>query len=690
MTIPVRVRDRASGIPAPVHVASAASVAIASFFILVWSPHPWGWEGFDHYHDLGLLLARGGAFPTTDVPWGYAYFLAPFYRLFGDRPWIPLLAQAALNGLVPILLYRLVALEFDRRSAVVAAVLAGFLSFNTVYASTQSSDAVCTVLFLAGLLAFAEGRGRIAAFAAAGALLGVAAQFRPNLVMLPPALGAAYLLTRPRNRKKIVQVAACLAGAAVVLMPWTIRNYRLLGLVLPTSTHGGVQWWYGTLQSGPYLKSRVYNPRNAFEFSAFDYSSAAGRPLLVTADIPHCAPPSPGSIALVYWTDRQPEPVRLAPARAGAREFAWQVPGQPIPTVLYYFVDAQWAPNEETPSGLAARLPEGGANRPAIHFISDAHLDDLDVHGDLLDVFDVIRIVRGFAWREPLPDADRLDLDGDGRISEADVRQAVDVLLRSRTGLLFPEGAVDTLRVDDTRAVITLKDRSTLTVPRAFSGRLSDIVSEGEYSRALVRAAVPFWKIPELVGATPADDRTCHALRNLAVNRAFHLAEPDAMRRYTALAWDNIRRDPTAYLASCAYRAWRLFIVQGTEDRSTTYQYRGSRLVYTAGTVLSVTYLILLAAGVVLAVRQHRPVLVLGAPILYVPLTIAWFLTNMRYTVTVQPLVFAFIALVLVALFDRARNGRARRLSPDSYSQSRERSRSASATDGDVAVRRTY
>src|SRR5712691_1443836 len=150
----MRWLDRVLDSTASVRLAAALSVAVALVFIFVRAPHPWGWEGFDHYHDLGRLLARGAPFPTTDVPWGYAYFLAPFYRVFGDRPWIPLVAQALLNGLVPFLVYRLVSLEFDRRIAVAAALLTGALSFNTVYASTQSSDAVCTVIFVAALLAF--------------------------------------------------------------------------------------------------------------------------------------------------------------------------------------------------------------------------------------------------------------------------------------------------------------------------------------------------------------------------------------------------------------------------------------------------------------------------------------------------------------------------------------------------------
>ena len=64
----------------------------------------------------------------------------------------------------------------------------------------------------------------------------------------------------------------------------------------------------------------------------------------------------------------------------------------------------------------------------------------------------------------------------------------------------------------------------------------------------------------------------------------------------------------------------------------------------------------LLLAGIAIAVRQHRKLLVLLTPVLYVPATIMWVLTNMRYTVTVQPLVFAFIALAVLTAVDRARS----------------------------------
>ncbi|MEP7309738.1 MAG: glycosyltransferase family 39 protein [Acidobacteriota bacterium] len=641
---------------ATVYLSSLASLLIAVFFIFAWAPHPWGWEGIDHYHDLGLLLARGEPFPTTDVPWGYAYFLAAFIRAFGDRLWVPLLAQAALNALVPILAYRLIAIEFDRRTAIAASLLTGVASFNTVYASTQSSDAVCTVLFVAGLLAFAEGRrrGRWLPFAVAGLLLGLAPQFRPNLLLLPAVLATLHVLARPRSIVKVGHMMICVGTAALMLAPWTVRNYRLLGLVLPTSSRGGVQLWYGSLQTGPYLTSRAYNPRSAFEFSAFDYSSAAGRPLLVDAEIAPCRSSPPTSSSLVYWTDRHSETVRLPASRLMDGHVQWKIPGQPLPTVVYYFVEARWPPQGED-AELVERLPFRGASQPAVYFISDAHLTDPDIHADLLDAFDVVRLVGTIAWNIPLSHADRLDLDGDGRITEADLRLALNILVRVQPGDIPPGATMSRLTTETSRAIVAFTDGSTLTVPRASSGRLSDVVPIGEYALRVINAAVPFTSIAAAAqGPLPA--AACRSLRNLAVNKRFAQAEPDAMNRYTALAWDNIRRDIPAYLRSCAYRAWRLFVVSGTDDRWTAQQFRGSRMIYGVATAASGAYLCLLLVGIALALRQRRQLLVLLTPVLYVPATIMWVLTNMRYTVTVQPLVFAFIALSLLAAFDRARS----------------------------------
>jgi hypothetical protein len=190
-------------------------------------------------------------------------------------------------------------------------------------------------------------------------------------------------------------------------------------------------------------------------------------------------------------------------------------------------------------------------------------------------------------------------------------------------------------------------DGSTLEVPRVWSARITDIaVTPGIaarlcYTRRRMRA---------IEAGTPAaaGDR-CRTLEHVRVNDVFYLREPHTMRRYTALAWDNIRRAPGAFAAASAYRALRLFVVQGTADPSTGWQFEGSGTVYALATAASVGYVLCAVAGVIIALRRRLGVWLLLTPLIYVPATICFVLTNMRYTITVQPLLIAFIAVAVTA-----------------------------------------
>ena len=134
------------------------------------------------------------------------------------------------------------------------------------------------------------------------------------------------------------------------------------------------------------------------------------------------------------------------------------------------------------------------------------------------------------------------------------------------------------------------------------------------------------------------------------MNDVFYRREPHEMRRYTALAFDNIRREPVAFAMASAYRLIRLFIIRGTDDQMTTHQFPLSRLIFQAGLVASLVYFAAFLAGVAIAWRARSPFLYALVPIAYVPLTICFVLTNMRYTITVQPLMFVFVAIAVAAV----------------------------------------
>lgn len=637
-------QQRETGTPRAVYAASAVSLALGLVFIFVRAPHPWGWEGFDGYHALGLALARGEPFPTMEVPWGYAYFLSAFYRAFGDRPWIPLSVQSALNALAPMALYALARAWVDRRTATVAAVVCGVFSFNTVYASTQSSDAVCTVLFLAGVLVFvsARRRGRTALFALCGFIIGIAAQFRPNVILIPAVL-AAYAWLENRTVRRLAQATMIVAGAIVAITPWVARNYRLTGMLLPTSVHAGVQLWYGTLQTGDTLTSRAHNPRSLFESPSFEYTSLEDQPILVSSAFLTCDSRKPSSAALIYWTADDPVRRSVTADAIEDRRFRFTIPAPHRDAIFYYYFSTQW-----TSPSLTASTPPRGTEQPYIYFVSRNHLGDLDLRGDLLDVFDLIRLLRRDAWDEPLPFADRLQMIGADTITGAVSK------LTTPPGHAEVAGLLAGVTHDERQASLAFADGSTITVPRQWQQRITDAA----FAEGIAARLMTSWRsIARLADHSPVD-RCAASAEEVRVNEVFYRREPHMMRRYSALAWDNIGRDPIAFVLASLYRAARLFVIAGTSDPKTTSQFSQSRFIYLAGTVATLVYLVLFVAGVAIAWRRHYDVWLPLVLILYVPATIAPVLTNMRYTITVQPLMFIFVAITLVTAYETWRGER--------------------------------
>ncbi len=635
--------------PYAVHAASAITLLLGYFFTFVWAPHPWSWQGIDSYHELAKSLARGETFQTTDVPWGYAYYAAFFYRVFGDRIWVPIVVQATLNAAVPVLLYRLVQPLAGRRVATLAALFAGVFSFNTIYASTQSSDTICTVLFLLALLLFERGLRdpRLSLFAASGVLLGIVPQFRPNLVLLPAVMIGLYVIVPPRTMHKLTRAVVFSALVLAMQMPWIVRNYQLTGLILPTSTHGGVQLWYGTLQVGEHLESRAHNPRFYFASPAFTYTSLWKRPIIIKGVNRDCFNDPNIPTRLIYWTDRDPQHREVVAPKPwySSAGVTYEVPAQPNHTTLYYYFEQARPATADAPAVTFA-TPFDGERDPMIAFISDDHLGDLDTHGDVLDFFDLVRMLRHAAWGEDLRNEARLDLTHDGIVDQADLAAYVALMVPELAGKF--SGPVS-IQADANAVRLNLPDGSWISVPRQFGGRQDDVdVSlDGEMAPALLARNRTFTSLT--YPPRRARPGECEPAADITFNGPFYLGEPHMMQRYMALAFDNINRDRSAFIRASLYRMIRLFVVRGTDDVNTSQQFRWSSVVYGVGTLLSLGYLAVFLGGVLIAYRRRSALLLFLVPIVYVPVTIGFVLTNMRYTVTVQPLMFAFVAMAIAA-----------------------------------------
>jgi hypothetical protein len=327
----------------------------------------------------------------------------------------------------------------------------------------------------------------------------------------------------------------------------------------------------------------------------------------------------------VFWTDRD-RAKREISGTIGDRVVSFAIPPSPAPTVVYYYLRTRWL----TADGpVSADTPIDGEAAPFVYFVSTNHLGDLDAHDDVLDMFDLIRAVRHRAWGEA-PAA-------------AEVEEIADALTR-RFDPRRSTAAVQSLVSDARSARLTFVDGSSLVVPRDWRGRITDVAIDGALATdamsSTVRRAISSAGSSAAVAPPPA----CSGVEHVRVNDVFYRREPHMARRYMALALDNIDRDPDGFAFASLYRALRVFVVSGTADPRTAQQFRASRAVYAAATIASAIYIALFIAGAVAAWRRGARI---GLPLLliaYVPATIAPMLTNMRYSVTVQPLIFVFIA----------------------------------------------
>jgi len=185
----------------------------------------------------GELLEHPTAYraPLTSVFW------AGIYWLFGHRYSPVRLAQCVLDTLTILVLYRIARLCFSDVVALLTAGVYAVWPTALLYSSLPGSEPLYAFLFCWSLLLslqFAEHPTLLRALGA-GVLLGLALLTRGNAVMMVVLL-IPWGVVQFRKTPWLI-LRACLIPfmAMLMLLPWTIRNYRVLHAFVPIETGGG-------------------------------------------------------------------------------------------------------------------------------------------------------------------------------------------------------------------------------------------------------------------------------------------------------------------------------------------------------------------------------------------------------------------------------------------------------------------
>ena len=224
---------------------------------------------FAIYHELGVALVSGRGYAITGpvgiedieiyiggpraLPYttafrapGVALWCAALYATFGTSSGVALAANVALGAAVPLFLFLLLRRSRIPELARPASLAAALYPTAVMTTNLVGSEILFSLLLLAAAWMLERSERGGASFtgsfgwlAAAGLTSGAAALVRSMFLPLAVSLALALAL-RDGLRKGWSRAAAVILFMALVVAPWTLRNWRAFGRFIPVCTAEGI------------------------------------------------------------------------------------------------------------------------------------------------------------------------------------------------------------------------------------------------------------------------------------------------------------------------------------------------------------------------------------------------------------------------------------------------------------------
>jgi len=189
-----------------------------------------------------LLSANEYEIAGTKAYWpvGFPVYLSIWLRIFGDTKFAYLASNLFLYGLSFFGVYKLINVFGDKVSKIglVAFVLWPNIIFNN---ATPEKETLVLALFPWAMYFFLKGlnSSNYWVLILCGIVLGVITLVQPSLQLLVLFAVLLSFIILGLNRKKFFMAIMILAGAIVVVSPWTLRNYEIFSKFVLVSTNGG-------------------------------------------------------------------------------------------------------------------------------------------------------------------------------------------------------------------------------------------------------------------------------------------------------------------------------------------------------------------------------------------------------------------------------------------------------------------
>lgn len=256
--------------------AALALVALLPrlYVAIAWTREP-VWDG--HYYDFGARRIAAGLgysdgvevwHPWCHFPVGYSGVLAAVYKLFGDGPRAAAIFNALIGVALAVATHRMARYEFSTWRARTAGLLCALYPGLIVYSALVMTEPLSALALVLAGWAWVRDRERRPLRGAAlfGFALGLGTLVHPSFMAYVPALlllhrdTAFSAFRRSSIRHSLALVAIAAVCAIVPVVPWTLRNCRVMDRCAFVSTNGG---WNLAIGSFPRATGRFETLRSS-------------------------------------------------------------------------------------------------------------------------------------------------------------------------------------------------------------------------------------------------------------------------------------------------------------------------------------------------------------------------------------------------------------------------------------------
>jgi len=173
---------------------------------------------------------------VTRAPF-YPVVLASLFKVFGEGVLAPRLLHCVLGAATCVLVALLAESYFGGATSYVAGAICAVYPFFVFYTGLLLTETLFIFVLVSHVLAVRAQFSRPGVWnaIAVGATLGAGVLTRPSLLTFLPLPCAWLVAFGSERRRQVVGVAVAIASFGVVMCPWVVRNYRVVGKLVPTT-----------------------------------------------------------------------------------------------------------------------------------------------------------------------------------------------------------------------------------------------------------------------------------------------------------------------------------------------------------------------------------------------------------------------------------------------------------------------